>query len=99
MCQLVGYIGDRPIAPFILKALELQEAYLGAHATGMGVIDLKGKIQVQKASGPVASVKKSTSIMNLKGNVGIGHISQVPINRGAFRHSEGRERPRLRQRD
>ena len=73
MCQLVGYIGDRPIAPLILKALELQEPYLAAHATGMGVIDSKGKVQIQKATGPVAVVKKSTKITKLKGNVGIGH--------------------------
>ena len=73
MCQLVGYIGDRPIAPLILKALELQEPYFAAHATGMGVIDPKGKIQIQKATGPVAVVKKTTKITKLKGKVGIGH--------------------------
>ncbi len=73
MCQLVGYLGDRPIAPLILKALELQEPYFAAHATGMGVIDAKGKIQVQKATGPVAVVKKTTKITGLKGKVGIGH--------------------------
>ncbi|MCX6656027.1 MAG: hypothetical protein NTY03_13060 [Candidatus Bathyarchaeota archaeon] len=73
MCQLVGYIGDRPIAPLILKALELQEPYFGAHATGMGVIDSKDKIQIQKATGPVAVVKKTTKITKLKGNIGIGH--------------------------
>jgi glucosamine 6-phosphate synthetase-like amidotransferase/phosphosugar isomerase protein len=73
MCQLIGYIGDRPIAPLILKALELQEPYFGAHATGMGVIDSKGKIQIQKATGPVAVVKKTTKITKLKGNIGIGH--------------------------
>ncbi len=73
MCQLVGYIGERPIAPLILKALELQEPYFAAHATGMGVIDTKGKIQIQKATGPVAVVKKTTKITKLKGKVGIGH--------------------------
>ncbi len=73
MCQLVGYLGDRPIAPLIIKALELQEPYFAAHATGMGVIDAKGKIQVQKATGPVAVVKKTTKITGLKGKVGIGH--------------------------
>ena len=73
MCQLVGYIGDRPIAQFILKALEVQEPYFAAHATGMGVIDPKGKIQIQKATGPVAMVKKNTKITKLKGGIGIGH--------------------------
>jgi len=73
MCQLVGYIGDRPIAPLILKALELQEPYFAAHATGMGVIDAKGKVQIQKATGPVAVVKKTTTITRLKGGIGIGH--------------------------
>ena len=73
MCQLVGYIGDRPIAPLVLKALELQEPYFAAHATGMGVINAKGKIQVEKATGPVAAVKKTTKITKLKGNIGIGH--------------------------
>ena len=73
MCQLVGYIGDRPIAPLLLKALELQEPYLGAHATGMGIIDSKGKIRIQKATGPVAVVKKTTKISKLRGEIGIGH--------------------------
>jgi glucosamine--fructose-6-phosphate aminotransferase (isomerizing) len=81
MCQLVGYIGYRSIAPLILNALELQEGYLGAHATGMGVIDPKGKIQIQKATGPVISVKKSTIITKLKGNVGIGHSRYSSIAR------------------
>jgi glucosamine--fructose-6-phosphate aminotransferase (isomerizing) len=73
MCHLAGYIGDRPIAPLILKALELQEPYFAAHATGMGVIDAKGKIQIEKATGPVAVVKKTTKITKLKGKIGIGH--------------------------
>ncbi len=73
MCQLVGYIGDRPIASLVLKALEIQEPYFAAHATGIGVIDAKGKIQLQKATGPVAMVKKTTKIAKLRGSIGIGH--------------------------
>jgi predicted glutamine amidotransferase len=73
MCQLSAYIGDKPIAPLILKSLELQEPYFAAHATGMGVIDSKGKIRVEKATGPVAVVKKTTKIAKLKGSIGIGH--------------------------
>jgi len=53
--------------------LQLQEPYFAAHATGMGVIDPNGKVQIQKATGPVAAVKKTTKITKLKGKVGIGH--------------------------
>jgi glucosamine 6-phosphate synthetase-like amidotransferase/phosphosugar isomerase protein len=72
MCQLVGYVGDRPIAPLILKALELQEPYFGAHATGIGVLN-NGKLRIIKGSGHVAKVKRTTRISELKGTTGIGH--------------------------
>jgi glucosamine 6-phosphate synthetase-like amidotransferase/phosphosugar isomerase protein len=72
MCQLAAYIGDRPIAPLLLKALELQEPYFAAHATGMATID-NGRISVEKGTGPVAKVKKTTRITKLKGTTGIGH--------------------------
>jgi len=81
MCQLVGYIGDRPIASLVLKALEFQEPYFAAHATGMGVIDAEGKIQIQKATGPVVVVKKTTKITKLRGKVGIGHSRYSAIAR------------------
>jgi len=72
MCQLAAYVGDRPVAPLLLKSLELQEPYFAAHATGMATID-KGRINVEKATGPVAKVKKTTGITKLKGTTGIGH--------------------------
>jgi glucosamine 6-phosphate synthetase-like amidotransferase/phosphosugar isomerase protein len=73
MCQLTAYIGDRPIAPLMLKAMELQEGYLAGQATGIGVLDPKGKVQVVKAGGSIARVKKLTNIGKLKGTTGIGH--------------------------
>lgn len=72
MCQLVAYIGDRPIAPLLLKAMELQEPYLGGHATGMAVLD-KGRLVVEKGPGHVAKAKKTTGITRLEGTTGIGH--------------------------
>ena len=36
MCQLAAYVGDRPIAPLLLRALELQEPLYAGHATGLG---------------------------------------------------------------
>jgi glutamine phosphoribosylpyrophosphate amidotransferase len=72
MCQLVGYIGDRPIAPLLLKALELQEPYWGAHATGLGVLSPRG-ISIVKDRGHVEKVSKSSSISKLEGTTGIAH--------------------------
>jgi glucosamine 6-phosphate synthetase-like amidotransferase/phosphosugar isomerase protein len=72
MCQLTAYIGDRPIAPLLLTALELQEPYYAGHATGIGVIN-SGKINIVKATGPVSKVNENTPITELVGNTGIGH--------------------------
>jgi glucosamine 6-phosphate synthetase-like amidotransferase/phosphosugar isomerase protein len=72
MCQLVAYVGDRPIAPLLLRALELQEPYFGAHATGIGVID-GGVLVVEKDFGHVARVRKTTAIESLRGTTGIAH--------------------------
>jgi glucosamine--fructose-6-phosphate aminotransferase (isomerizing) len=72
MCQLTAYIGDRPIAQTILKALELQEPYFAAHATGMGTL-MNGKIAIVKAAGYVSHVKRTTRIEKLTGTTGIGH--------------------------
>ena len=69
MCQLAAYVGDRPIAPLLLRALELQEPYFGAHATGIGVID-DGALVVEKDYGHVARVRKTTAIESLGGTTG-----------------------------
>jgi glucosamine 6-phosphate synthetase-like amidotransferase/phosphosugar isomerase protein len=72
MCQLAAYVGDRPIAPLLLRALELQEPYYGAHATGLGVID-EGVLRVEKDFGHVRRVMNTTSIASLEGTAGIAH--------------------------
>ena len=72
MCQLAAYVGDRPIAPLLLRALELQEPYLGAHATGLGVLD-GDAIKIEKDFGHVARVRNATSIESLQGTAGIAH--------------------------
>ena len=72
MCQLAAYVGDRPIAPLLLRALELQEPLYAGHATGLGVID-DGALRVVKDSGPVARVRHATDIGSLEGTAGIAH--------------------------
>jgi len=72
MCQLAAYVGDRPIAPLLLRALELQEPLYAGHATGLGVID-EDVLRVVKDSGPVARVRHATEIGSLEGTAGIAH--------------------------
>ncbi|UCD45455.1 MAG: hypothetical protein JSV27_02890 [Candidatus Bathyarchaeota archaeon] len=72
MCQLAAYVGDRPIAPLLLGALEHQESYLGASATGMAVLKGDG-ISLMKSTGYVAHVKATTGIQELTGTCAIAH--------------------------
>ncbi len=72
MCQLAAYVGERPIAPLLLRAIELQEPYYGAHASGLGVID-DGVLRVEKDFGHVARVRSTTAIASLGGTTGIAH--------------------------
>jgi glucosamine--fructose-6-phosphate aminotransferase (isomerizing) len=72
MCQLAAYVGDRPIAPLLLKSLELQEPIFGAQATGLGVINESG-LHTEKDYGHVKRVMKTTTISTLEGTAGIAH--------------------------
>lgn len=72
MCQLAAYIGDRAIAPLLLNSLQYQEPYFGGHATGIGVLK-GGMIDVIKAPGHVAHVKKTTDIEGLDGTCALAH--------------------------
>jgi len=89
MCQLAGYIGDRPIAPLLLKALELQEPYWGAHATGLGVMN-DGAISIVKDRGYVDKVRESTNISMLEGTTGIAHSRYSSMAREDPRFNLGR---------
>lgn len=72
MCQLAAYVGDRPIAPLLLRAIENQEPYIGGYATGLGVID-DGILKVEKDRGHVRKVMSSTKISELEGTTGMSH--------------------------
>ena len=89
MCQLAGYIGDRPIAPLLLKAIELQEPYWGAHATGLGVMS-SGRISIVKDRGHVGMVKESSNISKLEGTTGIAHSRYSSMAREDPRFNLGR---------
>ena len=72
MCHLAGYVGDRPIAPLLLRSIELQEPYSAGHASGLAVID-DGMLKIEKDIGHVARVRSTTEIESLEGTTGIAH--------------------------
>jgi len=87
-CQLAAYIGDKHLTSLLLNSLKMQEPLYGGHATGMGLKMqeplygghatgmgvLNGdKIDIIKAAGPVAHVKKTTKIGKLNGTCAIAH--------------------------
>ncbi len=72
MCQLAAYIGNKPIANLLLRAIENQEPYFGGHASGLAVID-DGIIKLEKNFGHIQLVKSKTKISMLNGTLGIAH--------------------------
>ena len=95
MCQLAAYIGDRAIAPLLLNALQYQEPYFGAHATGIGVLK-GGMIDVVKAPGHVAHVRKITEIEGLDGTCALAHSRyHAPAKEDARYNTTGMAHPFL----
>ncbi|NQT09240.1 hypothetical protein HQ586_09200, partial [Candidatus Bathyarchaeota archaeon] len=86
MCQLAAYIGDRPIASLLLRAIEHQEAYVAGYATGLGVID-DGVLKVEKDVGHVRKAISTTGISKLKGTTGISHSRHTGKARNDPRHN------------
>ena len=71
MCHLAGYIGDRNCIPIILKGLEVQEAIIGAQATGLATLK-DGRINLQKTIGSIAEFRKQFKLKE-EAEIGIGH--------------------------
>ncbi|MBN1328778.1 MAG: hypothetical protein JXA54_04830 [Candidatus Heimdallarchaeota archaeon] len=71
MCHLTGYIGEDNCIPLLLASLEIQEAIIGAQATGLAVMSL-GKIIMDKIIGPVKNFKESINFID-ESFIGIGH--------------------------
>ena len=89
MCQLAAYVGNRPIASLLLRAIENQEPYFGGHASGLAVVDER-EVKIEKDFGHVQLVKSKTNIASLQGTMGIAHSRYT---------SKGRDNPYLNTRE
>lgn len=80
MCNIAGYIGNRPAAPILIEMMRRQEGWGGGCYTGIATMH-EGKIHYAKLTGDLDHLIENTCAAQLPGNVGILH-SRTPSGGG-----------------
>ncbi|MDY6916388.1 MAG: glutamine--fructose-6-phosphate transaminase (isomerizing) [Chloroflexota bacterium] len=72
MCGIVGFVGSKPAAPIVLKAISRLE-YRGYDSAGMVSVH-NGGIYFRKDVGGIADVQRKHRLDQLPGNVALAHV-------------------------
>lgn len=72
MCNIAGYIGNRPAAPILIEMLRRQEWLDGGLSTGIATIH-EGKLYYAKVVGDVDTLVRQTEALSFPGTIGIIH--------------------------
>jgi len=94
MCGIVGYLGNKPAYPILLKGLKRLE-YRGYDSAGVALIN-NNEIELYKCKGKVANLEGIVDSDAMNGTIGIGHTRWathgVPNDTNAHPHfSENEE--------
>ena len=71
MCGIVGYAGDKPAIPVLLRALKDLE-YRGYDSAGIAVMQ-DGEIAIRRDVGKLNNLVQMVNDKPLNGRIGIGH--------------------------
>ncbi|UCG95573.1 MAG: glutamine--fructose-6-phosphate transaminase (isomerizing) [archaeon] len=71
MCGIIGYVGEREVAPIIFSGLKKLE-YRGYDSAGIATVH-NGKICIKKDSGKIDDIHSRMNLKNLPGCLGLGH--------------------------
>jgi glucosamine--fructose-6-phosphate aminotransferase (isomerizing) len=72
MCGIVGYVGSRQAADFLLQGLRRLE-YRGYDSSGVVTISDRGELEVAKAAGRIDTLAEMLRQAPAEGHIGIGH--------------------------
>jgi glucosamine--fructose-6-phosphate aminotransferase (isomerizing) len=72
MCGIIGYIGEKDVAPIIFNGLKRLE-YRGYDSAGIAIATDGVGIKIKKGVGRVDDINRKLNFLSMHGNYGIGH--------------------------
>ena len=92
MCGIIGILGQAPVAPLLLDALQRLE-YRGYDSAGVATL-VNGSIERRRAEGKLGNLRNRVDEAPLPGTIGIGHTRWAthgsPTETNAHPHADDR---------